>query len=101
MIENISEVLSMTHEQAKDVCDLFDRLRKENSKLITGDDYVKNWEWNWYRAMNWEELVSSEVDQGEWVGECDTWRPQAEAFCLEELGVTIFQLPCGMYAQYV
>lgn len=112
-IKKISEGLSMTTEQANDVCDLFDKLVKgehmiaQNIVLNSADDYIEYWRNWWFRSMNYEQLVQSEVDQGGFggfggfEGDKSTWRKQAEEFCEAEMNNTIFLLPCGMYAQYV
>lgn len=106
-IKKVSEVLLMTEEQALDVCSLFDKLVKgeyivaQNIILNSTDDYIGWWENNWFRSMNYKELVQSEVDQGGFEGDKDTWKKQAEEFCKSEMNNTIFLLPCGMYAQYV
>ena len=105
--ECVARCLSMTVEQANDVCDLFDKLVKgeymiaQDVVLNTAEDYAGYWENAWFRSMNYEELVQSEVDQGGFEGSKNTWRKQAEEFCESEMNNTIFLLPCGMYAQYV
>lgn len=106
-IKKVSLYLSMTEEQAQDVCDLFDKLKAENSILVkhfefTRDtDYIDCWEQNWYRAMNFDELVQSEIEQGGWDSPVETIPQRAREFCETEMNNTIFKLPCGMIAQYV
>ena len=102
-IKIVSDNLSMTFEQAQEVCNLFDNLSPKLGKpqLKEPMDYVDYWGKYWYRYFSFEELIKSEVEQGGWEGNENTWYNQAKDFCEKELNNTIFKLPCGMYAQYV
>ena len=86
-------------EATEQLMELFDKIvGKFNNKvthriLETPEDYIRMYDDNFYTYRTWEELIKSEVEQGEF--------GMAEEECKEYLNETIFQLPCGWYVQYV
>ena len=80
----------MNLQATKQLMDLFDSISKH--PLLTSDDYIKMYAENFYTFHTWEELVKSEAEQSDGLTESE---------CEAEIGVTIWQLPCGWYVQYV
>ena len=78
-------------EATTQLINLFDKI--SNKPLNTPEDYINMYDDNFYTYWTWEELVQSEVEQGEF--------GMTEEECKEQLNETIFQLPCGWYVQYV
>lgn len=98
-IETFAKILDFTLENATEIVEIFyqekekDSYRLQCTELDTVDDYIKEWEWNWYRYSNWEQLIESEKE----CGECG-W---TEDECKEEIDKSIFKLSSGMYVQNV
>lgn len=61
-------------------------------ELNSAEDYVKMYDDNFYTYQTWEDLIESEKDQSDGLTEDE---------CKEQIGKTIWQLPCGWYVQYV
>lgn len=73
--------------------ELMDLLDKESRKpLSTADDYIKFYDDNFYTFQTWEELVEDEARQTEGLTEREL---------KEQIGNSVWQLPCGWYVQYV
>lgn len=60
--------------------------------LKTLEDYIRMYDDSFYTYHTWEALVESEKYQNEGM---------TEEECKEHLNITIWQLPCGWYVQYV
>lgn len=86
-------------EATTQLMELFDKIvDKFNNKvthrvLQTPEDYINMYDDSFCTYWTWEELVQSEVEQGEF--------GMTEEECKEQIGETIFQLPCGWFVQYV
>lgn len=79
-------------ETTKQLVELFDRIPIKHRPLNEPEDYIFMYDDNFYTYWTWEELVKSEEEQNNGL---------TEEECVEELGKTIFKLPCGWYVQYV
>lgn len=75
----------------KQLVELFDKISKK--PLKTPEDYIDMYDLHFYTYQTWEELVQSEIEQGEF--------GLTEEECKEQLNNGIWQLPCGWYVQYV
>lgn len=86
-------------EATEQLINLFDKIvDRFNNKLVhrtlkTPEDYINMYDDNFYTYWTWEELVQSELEQGD--------DGITEAECHLEFDKTIFRLPCGWYVQYV
>ena len=86
-------------EATEQLINLFDKIvNRFNNKLVhrvlkTPEDYINMYDDNFYTYWTWEELVRSELEQGD--------DGITEAECHLEFNKTIFRLPCGWYVQYV
>lgn len=86
-------------EATEQLINLFDKIvNRFNNKLVhrvlkTPEDYINMYDDNFYTYWTWEELVRSELEQGD--------DGITEAECHLEFDRTIFRLPCGWYIQYV
>ena len=94
-IENISYGISNPSyhgnlEATEQLINLFNSISKR--PLNTYEDYINMYDDNFYTYWTWEALVESEAEQNNGF---------TEEECKEELGKTIWQLPCGWYVQYV
>jgi hypothetical protein len=78
-------------QAVKELIELFDRLPFVR-ELKNAEEYVEVYDNNFYTYKTWEDLVKSEEEQTDGLTEKE---------CQEELGKTIWQLPCGWYVQYV
>ena len=88
---NISNYLYEDNlEATEQLMELFDRIARK--PLLTWKDYVKMYDESFYTYRTWEELVRSEVEQGDGLTEDE---------CRAYLNIHIFQLPCGWYVQEV
>lgn len=98
-IEKFAKYLGFTVQNAKYITNIFYEEKLQGNRIIkhakleTIEDYVEEWENCWYRYMNWEGLIKSEIEQGS--------DGLTEEQCKEELGSSIFELPTGMYIQSV
>lgn len=80
-------------EATKQLMELFNTIDvPRRYKLNNPEDYINMYDDNFYTYWTWEALVKSETDQSNGL---------TEEECREELGKTIWQLPCGWYVQYV
>lgn len=94
-IKNVAEKLSnyiysMNFQATRELMRLFDAISK--IPLNTVEEYVKMYDDNFYTYKTWEELIKSEEEQPDGL---------TEEECKEQLGKSIWQLPCGWYVQYV
>ena len=86
-------------EATTQLIELFDKVVDKLNNKITHrvlnapEDYINMYDDNFYTYWTWEELVQSEIEQGEF--------GMTEEQCKEQLGKFIWQLPCGWYVQYV
>lgn len=81
-------------EATEQLMELFDKIDvPKRYELNTPKDYIDMYDDNFYTYWTWEELVQSEIEQGEF--------GMTEEECKNELGKTIWQLPCGWYVQFV
>ena len=88
---NISNYLYEDNlEATRQLMELFDKITRK--PLSTWKDYVRMYDDSFYTYRTWEELVRSEAEQNDGL---------TEEECKEQLGETIWQLPCGWYVQYV
>ena len=60
--------------------------------LIKAEDYIKVYDDNFFTFATWEELLKSEEECADGLTELE---------CKEQIGKSIWQLPCGWYVQYV
>lgn len=90
-----AEDLKNNGTATKELMDLFDSLDGTwvGRKLNKAEDYVSMYDDNFYTYKTWEELVRSENEQGAY--------GMTRTECAEQIGVTIWRLPCGWYVQYV
>lgn len=80
-------------EATKQLMELFETIDiPRRYRLNTPKDYIDMYDDNFYTYHNWEALVKSEEEQTNGF---------TEEECREELGKTIWQLPCGWFVQYV
>ena len=84
-------------QATKELIELFDSIKDrpfiyKSYTLETEKDYVKMYDDCFYTYETWEGLVESELHQSEGL---------TEEECKDEIGRTIWQLPCGWYVQYV
>lgn len=66
--------------------------KKSRKTLVTANDYIQFYDDNWYTFQRWEDLVSDEARQTDGLTESEL---------KEQIGNTVWQLPCGWYVQYV
>ena len=79
----------------KQLIELFDRISmKYNRNLKTANDYADFYNHSFYSYKNFNDLVISEKEQNNGMTETEICK------CLENY-IIIYQLPCGMYVQYV
>ena len=67
-IKEFAEYLCFTDADAKEITDLFYRLKSDGSwqigtPLDTVEDYVWEWEGHWHRETNWQEYYEYEKEQ--------------------------------------
>lgn len=97
-ITAMANALDFTSQEAAEIAEIFytekmqGNYRLKFTKLETVEDYIREWENNWYRYPTWEELLKSEEEQNEGL--------TAEE-CEELQGDAIFRLTTGMYVQSV
>ena len=60
--------------------------------LIKAEDYIKVYDDNFFTFATWEELLKSEEECADGLMELE---------CKEQIGKSIWRLPCGWYVQYV
>jgi hypothetical protein len=98
-VKEMAYNLDMTEEQAKETMETFYALKINNNfrlnhtELDTVNDYIKEYETNWYRYTSFDALVESEKEQ--------SCYGLTEEECYEMLGEAIFKLNCGLYIQSV
>lgn len=80
-------------EATAQLMELFENIKVPHRHLSTPKDYIDMYDDNFYTYWTWEQLVQSEIEQGEF--------GMTEEECRAELNHTIWQLPCGWYVQYV
>lgn len=68
---------------------LFDKISRK--PLVTAKDYIQFYNDNCYTFQTWKELVEDEAIQA----------GLTESELKEQIGNTVWQLPCGWYVQYV
>ena len=91
--------MNFTINETREIADIFyqqkhkDNYRLNSTSLDSVEDYIKEYENNWFRYSNWQQLIESEIEQGA----CG-WD---EDECRELIGQAIFQLSSGMYIQTV
>lgn len=69
-IKQFANALSFTESEAKDITDLFYKLKIENPinhwkvlmPLNDVDEYIREWENHWHREMNWQEFYNYEKE---------------------------------------
>ena len=94
---SISNFLYKNDFQAtKELMMLFNRITKENRflsrSLDSWKDYIKMYDESFYTFLTFKALVDSEKEQSEGM---------TEEEIKEQIGITIWQLPCGWFIQYV
>lgn len=77
-------------QAAKELMELFDKISRK--PLVTADDYIKFYDDSFYTFQTWKDLVEDEARQVEGLNEFEL---------KEQIGNTIWKLPCGWYVQYV
>ena len=98
-ISIFAKYLYFTYTEAQRITDVFYSEKAKNNfrlarpMLDNVDDYIREWENNWYRYYTWEQLLESEVDQG-----CSGL---TESECVDLLGKAIFQITDTLYIQTV
>ena len=97
-VKTFADYLCFTEQEAYEITELFfnekerGNYRMKYTELETLDDYIHEWECDWYRYSSWEQLVESENEQNEGLTEED----------LEKLkGFAVFFLSTGMIVQAV
>lgn len=97
-IDTFAKALSFSYGEAEEITDLFYNEKSKNhypfknNPLESADDYINAWEWSFYRYYSWKSLVESEYEQPEGM---------TEEECKEALNKCIFELPCGLFVQWV
>jgi hypothetical protein len=69
-IKQFADALCMTEQEAKEVTDLFYKLKMENPinnwkvsmPLNDVDEYIREWENHWHRELNWNEYYDYEKE---------------------------------------
>ena len=79
-------------EATEQLVELFNNIKIPHRPLNIPKDYIDMYDDNFYTYWTWEALVQSELEQTNGL---------TEEECRNELGETIWQLPCGWYVQYV
>lgn len=98
-IKEMAKDLDMIVEQAKETMETFynqklnNNFRLNHTELETVDDYVREYENNWYRYITFTELVESEKERGGY--------GLTEQECIDLQDEAIFKLDCGLYIQSV
>lgn len=69
---------------------LFDRILKK--KPEKPEEYIEAYNSNFFTFRNWTELMESERMCADGL---------SEEQCKEQIGKSIWRLPCGLYVQYV
>lgn len=67
-IKQFANALTFTEDEAKEITDLFYKLKEEkpinNWKVMLPlndvDEYIREWENHWHRELNWEEYYNYE-----------------------------------------
>lgn len=77
-------------EATRQLVELFDKIAKRPLKSL--EDYIRMYDDSFYTYWTWEALVESELEQN---------NGMTEEECKEAMNITIWQLPCGWYVQYV
>lgn len=98
-IKVMSETLNFTIEETREIADIFyrekhkDNYRLNSTSLDSVEDYIREYDNNWFRYSNWQQLIESEIEQGS--------DGLDEDECRKLIGEAIFQLSSGMYIQTV
>lgn len=98
-IKTMSIALNFTINETREIADIFyqqkhkDNYRLNSTSLDSVDDYIREYNYSWYRYSTWEQLIESEIEQGS--------DGLDEDECRELIGEAIFQLSSGMYIQTV
>ena len=75
----------------RQLVNLFDKIRLRPFRSI--EDYINFYDDSFYTFHTWEELILSEIEQGDF--------GLTEDECKDQLGSTILKLPCGWYVQKI
>jgi hypothetical protein len=98
-IKVFAESLEKEYELAKDTVDtMYEQKEKGNYRLEATtlnsvEDYIREYENNWYTYTDFSKCVESEKDQGSY------WLTEQQ--CIELINEAIFELPCGSVIQTV
>lgn len=88
---NISNKIYASNLQAtKELMQLLDQIMKDDIPR-TAENYIRAYENNFFTFKTFRELINDEKESD----------GLTERECKDQLGKTIWQLPCGWFVQYV
>lgn len=89
--QGISNTIYRNNLQAtEELINLLSSLSRKD--LTDANDYISMYDENFYTYETWNDLLKSE-------NECSDGLTEEQ--CKEQIGKSIWQLPCGWYVQYV
>lgn len=80
-------------EATRQLCEMIEKIKPRLKDSTEPNDYVKSYDDDMYTYQTWDELIQSEIDQGDY--------GLTPTECREEMNHSIWMLPCGWFVQRV